>query len=56
MNVLYICVSVHMSVNEWLVFGVCMKLQSILVIFIVRLFMYCGVFLSGVYSSLTKFG
>ena len=44
---LCISVSVHVSVNEWLIFDAFMKLQSILAIFIVRLFIYCGKFPRG---------
>ena len=44
---LCICVSVHVSVHKWLIFGTFMKFQSILVIFILRLFMHCGEFPRG---------
>ena len=49
---MHLCV----SLNEWLVFGTYMKLQSILVIFLVRLLLYCGDFLMGAYNILVRFG
>ena len=53
---LCICASVHVSVNEWLIFSALMKLQCIVFIFTVILFMHYGEFSRGVLSTLIKFG
>ena len=53
---LCICAFVFVSVNEWSVIGAFMKLQSILVIFIVILFMYYREFPMAVLSTLVMFG
>ena len=43
-----------MSVNEWLVFGAFMKLQSVLLIFIVILILYCGEFPREIWIDLVN--
>ena len=55
MNVLCICASVCVSVNACLSFDALMKLQSVLSIFIVILFMSCKGFPRKVHINLVEF-